>query len=110
MAINKNSEFEDRQAHFANLAKALSHPARIAILEILANRDSCMCGDITEKLPLAQSTVSQHLKVLKDSGVISGKINGLSICYDLNPEAVKDLKNYFGDFIEKLDAKNVELG
>lgn len=105
MAINKNSEFEERQVRFARLAKALSHPARIAILEILADQNSCMCGDITEQLPLAQSTVSQHLKVLKDSGIISGKINGISICYDLNQEAVNELKDHISEFTEKLSAK-----
>lgn len=110
MAIDKASEFEEKQIRFARLSKALSHPARIAILEILAEQESCMCGDITQKLPLAQSTVSQHLKVLKDSGVITGRIDGLSVCYDINPKAIRELDNYFREFSSKLTSKDPSLG
>jgi DNA-binding transcriptional ArsR family regulator len=65
MATTKAQLFSDKEVKAAAFAKALSHPARIAILEILARRNACFCGDITEELPLAQSTVSQHLKALK---------------------------------------------
>lgn len=76
----------------AELAKALGHPARIAILRILASRTTCFCGDITEQIPLAQSTVSQHLKALKEAGLISGEVEGVRTCYCLNPDGIRELK------------------
>ncbi len=75
----------------AAIAKALGHPARIAILKILASRNTCFCGDITEILPLAQSTVSQHLKALKEAGLITGEIEGVRTCYCLNPDGIHEL-------------------
>lgn len=68
----------------ANYFKALAHPARIAILTYLSQRDSCVCGDIVHEIGLAQSTISQHLKVLKDEGLIQGSISGASVCYCIN--------------------------
>jgi DNA-binding transcriptional ArsR family regulator len=65
----------------ARLAKALGHPARVAILRLLLKRDSCVCGEIVDELPLAQSTVSQHLKQLKDAGLICGEVDGPRVCY-----------------------------
>jgi DNA-binding transcriptional ArsR family regulator len=76
----------------AEIAKALGHPARIAILKLLADRTTCFCGDITEILPLAQSTVSQHLKALKNAGLITGEVEGVRTCYCLNPEGIKELQ------------------
>jgi ArsR family transcriptional regulator, arsenate/arsenite/antimonite-responsive transcriptional repressor len=76
----------------ALLAKAIAHPARLAILGLLSRKESCICGDIVEELPLAQSTVSQHLKVLKEAGLIHGEIEGTSTCYCLNPLGLKRLK------------------
>jgi ArsR family transcriptional regulator len=73
----------------AGLAKALAHPARVAILRMLLTRGDCICGDIVERLPLAQATVSQHLKVLKESGWIEGEIDGPRVCYCARPEAGK---------------------
>ena len=70
----------------ATLAKALGHPARVQIVRFLLSRDSCMCGDIVEHLPLAQSTVSQHLKMLKESGLIRGTIDGPRVCYCVEPK------------------------
>ena len=78
-------------ARLATMASALGHPARIAILRTLARR-SCICGEIVEELPLAQSTVSQHLKVLKTAGWITGVIDGPRTCYSLNLEAVSDFR------------------
>ena len=78
-------------ARLAAMAKALGHPARIAILRALARR-SCICGEIVEELPLAQSTVSQHLKVLKTAGWITGVLDGPRTCYSLSPEAVSDFR------------------
>ena len=80
----------------AALAKALGHPARVQIVRFLLSRDSCMCGDIVEHLPLAQSTVSQHLKMLKEAGLIRGTIDGPRVCYCVEPKALKRLKELVG--------------
>lgn len=76
----------------ARLAKAAGHPARVLILRLLARRESCICGEIVDELPLAQSTVSQHLQVLKDAGLVRGTIDGLRVCYCLEPNALRRLK------------------
>ena len=76
MGLSKTAEFTQADVTVAKYAKALGHPARIAILRILLERQSCICGDIVEELPLSQSTVSQHLKELKDAGLITGDISG----------------------------------
>lgn len=76
----------------ATLAKALGHPARVQILRYLLGRDSCMCGDIVDHLPLAQSTVSQHLKMLKDAGLIRGTIDGPRVCYCVEPAVLERFK------------------
>ena len=80
----------------AGLAKALGHPARVKILRILVRRDACICGDIVEELPLAQSTVSQHLKVLKEVGLIRGDVDGPRVCYCVEPRALRRLKALIG--------------
>ena len=76
MATNKKEEFTQKEQELAAFAKAMAHPARIAILKELAKRNECICGDIVEVLPLAQSTVSQHLKELKNAGLIDGTVDG----------------------------------
>jgi ArsR family transcriptional regulator len=76
----------------ARLAKALGHPARIAILRTLIERGECICGEIVEVLPLAQATVSQHLKVLKDAGLIQGEVDGPRVCYCVDPKTVRRIK------------------
>lgn len=86
----------------AEIAKALGHPARVAILKILADRNTCFCGDITEILPLAQSTVSQHLKALKEAGLIQGNVEGVRTCYCLNPIGIKELKNLLSELSDEL--------
>lgn len=86
----------------AEIARALGHPARIAILKILADRNTCFCGDITEILPLAQSTVSQHLKALKSAGLITGTVEGVKTCYCLNPEGIKELKETLSELSNEL--------
>ena len=80
----------------AALGKALGHPARVQILRILTRQNGCVCGDIVEELPLAQSTVSQHLKVLKDAGLIRGDVDGPRICYCIEPRALRRLKALIG--------------
>ena len=76
----------------AKLAWALAHPARVRILRLLITRASCICGEIVDELPLAQSTVSQHLKILKDSGLVQGEVDGPKVCYCINPERLNELK------------------
>lgn len=82
-------QFDTDTRELAELAKALGHPARILILQELARRRVCVCGEIVEVLPLAQSTVSQHLKALKEAGLISGTVEGVKSCYCINPDALK---------------------
>lgn len=106
MAVTKASQFERHQVQMAGLAKAIAHPARIAILEILARKNTCICGDITEELPLAQSTVSQHLKALKKAGIIKGEINGPKICYCINEEKLNELNSLMADYFFSLLKQN----
>jgi DNA-binding transcriptional ArsR family regulator len=89
MVTIRTSGYTATDIRTARLAKALAHPARVAILRVLLNRNACVCGDIVEELPLAQSTVSQHLKVLKEAGLIQGTIDGPSVCYCADPLAVE---------------------
>lgn len=86
MAVNKKQEFSAEDVALADLAKALSHPARVAILRTLAEKQMCICGEIVEVLPLAQATVSQHLKELKNAGLVTGEIEGVRSCYCINWE------------------------
>jgi DNA-binding transcriptional ArsR family regulator len=80
----------------AALSKAVGHPARVQILRLLARREECICGDIVDELPLAQSTVSQHLKVLKEAGLIRGEIDGPRVCYCIEPRTLRRLKALIG--------------
>jgi DNA-binding transcriptional ArsR family regulator len=89
-------EGEAADDELATLARALGHPARVQILRLLARRDACVCGDIVAELPLAQSTVSQHLKVLKDAGLVRGDIDGPRVCYCLEPRAMRRLRALVG--------------
>jgi ArsR family transcriptional regulator, arsenate/arsenite/antimonite-responsive transcriptional repressor len=89
-------EGEQADAELAEFAKALGHPARVQIMRMLVRRSACVCGDIVDVLPLAQSTVSQHLKVLKDAGLIRGEISGPRTCYCVEPRALRRLKALIG--------------
>jgi ArsR family transcriptional regulator len=88
MAVSKKTEFTNKEQQIAEIAKALSHPARVAILKALAKRGTCICGEIVEVLPLAQSTVSQHLKELKASGLVTGEVEGTKSCYCIDWDAL----------------------
>lgn len=81
-----------RAEDLARLAWAVAHPARVRILRLLISRKTCVCGEIVDELPLAQSTVSQHLKILKESELIQGEIDGQRVCYCINRDKLKDLK------------------
>ena len=99
MTKSKRGEFTPEEMRLADFAKALSHPARIKILKILAEKNICICGEIVDGLPLAQATVSQHLKELKRVGLIQGEIEGPKTCYCLSYEVLikahESLKNLF---------------
>lgn len=109
MAQNKKSDFLDDEQEMANFAKALSHPARIAILKVLAKERECICGKIVEVLPLAQSTVSQHLKELKKAGLISGSIDGPRTCYCINWKAFEHYSHTFEALLTDFKNKPAQL-
>jgi ArsR family transcriptional regulator, arsenate/arsenite/antimonite-responsive transcriptional repressor len=99
MGTSKTEEYTFRQNRLAAVAKALAHPARIAIVEYLAKTNACMCGDIVEVLPLSQSTVSQHLRELKNAGLIKGEVEGTSVCYCVDERGWAEAKEIFGMFL-----------
>jgi DNA-binding transcriptional ArsR family regulator len=100
MGLTKTAEFTRAQNQLAVLTKALGHPARIAIIQFLVKTKSCVCGDIVNELPLSQSTVSQHLKELKNAGLIKGDIEGPSVCYCIDEKAWSSAKQLIGDLFE----------
>lgn len=106
MGISKTEEFTIKDNKIAKYAKALAHPARVAILNVLIKQQSCICGDIVDELPLSQSTVSQHLKELKDAGLIKGDIEGKSICYCIDEIEWENAKNYLNKLFESYTIKN----
>jgi ArsR family transcriptional regulator len=106
MAASKKAQFPRAEYRLAGLAKILSHPARISILKLLARRNTCVCGEIVDSLPLAQSTVSQHLKELKASGLVEGEIDGPKSCYCLDWKALQELQNLLGDLFKGLEKGN----
>ncbi|WP_066834822.1 ArsR/SmtB family transcription factor [Rufibacter ruber] len=95
MGVTKTDNFTQEQNRLAALAKALAHPARVAILQELLKRQACICGDLVEVVPLAQATVSQHLKELKKAGLIQGTVEGTSVCYCIDPRAWQQAKAVF---------------
>ena len=101
---NMNTEHDTTDFEFlANTCKALSHPARLAILQTLASRGTCICGEIVDLMPLSQATVSQHLKVLKTAGLISGEIDGQKSCYCINGETLGVLREKFNVLFGSLE-------
>jgi ArsR family transcriptional regulator len=105
MGATKSDHFTQKQNDIAAIAKALAHPARVAILEYLLKVDACICGDIVNELPLAQPTVSQHLKELKNAGIISGNIEGNAICYCIDEKGLRKLQLFFESISTKLKLK-----
>jgi DNA-binding transcriptional ArsR family regulator len=96
MGLTKVEEFTVKENKIAAYAKALAHPARVAIIQMLLKKQACICGDIVDELPLSQSTVSQHLKELKNAGLIKGDIDGVTICYCIDEKEWQQAKQYLG--------------
>lgn len=101
MGITKTGDYAEKELTIAKYAKALSHPARIAILNVLIKKQACICGDIVDELPLSQSTVSQHLKELKEAGIIKGDIDGSSVCYCIDEKVWEKVKKSMYLFFEQ---------
>lgn len=106
MGITKSEIFTEKQNKMAIMLKALAHPARIAIIEYLVNSQSCICGDLVEELGLAQATISQHLKELKNTGLIKGTVEGTSICYCIDDKVWKQFKQQMEKFFVNYENKN----
>ncbi len=106
MGLTKTEIFTAEQNRLATLLKALAHPARIAILQRIIAANACVCGDLTNELGLAQATISQHLKALKNAGLIQGTIEGVSICYCIEPTAWKLLQAELGMFLSSYKEMN----
>lgn len=102
MGASKTEHFSAQQNQIATIAKALGHPARVAIIEHLLKVNQCICNDIVDELPLAQPTISQHLRELKNAGIIKGTIEGNSICYCINENTLDLLKKYISAIVLKL--------
>ncbi len=107
MGLTKTEIFSDRQNKLATMMKALAHPARIAIIQQLIKANACICGDLVDELGLAQATISQHLKELKNAGLIKGTIEGTSVCYCVDNKTWKqyrkEMENFFVVFENKDD-------
>lgn len=106
MGATKTESFTKKQVEVANMMKAMGHPARIAIMEYLLSVDACICGDIVNELPLSQPTVSQHLKELKNAGLIKGSIEGNAICYCIDEKGLEKIQSYLNTTSAKLKTKN----
>lgn len=106
MGITKTEIFTEHQNRVADLAKAFAHPARVAILQLLAERNACVCGDLVDELPLAQATVSQHLKELKRIGIIKGKIDPPRVCYCINEPVWEEARQLFGQVLNSFPTTN----
>lgn len=106
MGITKTEIFTEKQNKLAQMIKALAHPARIAIIQHLIKSNECICGDLVEELGLAQATISQHLKELKNVGLIKGTIDGTSVCYCIDDKVWKQVKKEFESFFVAYQGKN----
>lgn len=100
MGLTRSEIFSKQQNKLAQMMKALAHPARIAILQHLIKKNECICGDLVGELGLAQATISQHLKELKNVGLIQGTIEGVSVCYCINPKVWKQYQDTFQKFFD----------
>lgn len=103
MTFHQTEKFDEQYQDLARLAKVLSHPARLMILQHLANVKACISGDISNEIPLSRTTVSQHLQVLREAGFIEGQIDGVKINYCLNSEAVNSFKSLIENYLNKIN-------
>lgn len=110
MATNKKEEFGKKEIELSDFAKSISHPARVAILKAIAKRKMCICGEIVEILPLAQATVSQHLKELLKAGLIQGTVDGPRSCYCINWKTFRRFANEFNIFFDNALLKSESKG
>jgi len=106
MGTSKYDLYSDEELQIAKYAKALSHPARVAILKLLYRKQVCICGDIVDEIPLSQSTVSQHLKELKDAGLVKGDIDGVKVCYCINEDEWNNARRYFSNMLGEYTVTN----
>jgi DNA-binding transcriptional ArsR family regulator len=106
MGSTKSEEFTIKENKIAKYAKALAHPARVAILQLLIKKQACICGDIVDDLPLSQSTVSQHLKELKEAGLIKGDTEGAKVCYCIDEKEWENAKTYLSTLFSSYINKN----
>ena len=104
--MQKTEHFDTELQELAQFAKVFSHPARLMILKYLAEKKVCISGDITDEIPLSRTTVSQHLKELKKAGLIQGTIDGLTVNYCLNPDAINKLKETLDKYFKEIDYHN----
>ena len=102
MGATKTDLFSRKQNEMANMAKAIAHPARIAILQQLVKTNACICGDLVDELGLAQPTISQHLKELKLAGIIQGAVDGTNVCYCIDTKVWKKFHDFFNDFFAEV--------
>ncbi len=103
MASSKTEAFTAGDVRLAAWAKALAHPARLAILRVLAARRACLCGEIVDELPLAQSTVSQHLRALREAGLVAGEVEGPRVCYCLDEAALREMRQAMTALLDDLE-------
>lgn len=103
MGATKTDLFTKQQNDIAGMAKAIAHPARVAILQYLVKKNACVGGDLVEEIGLAQPTTSQHLKELKNAGIIQGTVEGTSVCYCINPKVWKQYKDLFNHFFRDVN-------
>ncbi|MBR10995.1 MAG: transcriptional regulator [Rickettsiales bacterium] len=106
MGVTKTDLFSDVQNNIAVAAKAFAHPARVAIIEYLLRANACINGDLVQELGLAQATISQHLRELKDIGIIQGTIDGVRVSYCINPVRWAEIKNQFNQLFDQLESPN----
>lgn len=108
MGATKTDHFTKKQNEMALIMKALGHPARIAIIDYLLKVDKCICGDIVAELPLAQPTISQHLKELKTAGLIKGNIEGTAICYCVDEKTFQKFQTYLSAIFTRIKNKKAD--
>lgn len=108
MGATKSDEFSVKDNRIAKYSKALSHPARVAILKLLIQKQACICGDIVDEIPLSQSTVSQHLKELKEAGLIKGEIEGAKVCYCVDEKEWENAKKLLNELFVSYEITNAK--